>query len=217
MTPRVAVLTGDLIGSTEVAPEIVESAMAVLAGAAEDIAHWQSTASATRFTRFRGDGWQFALISDPWLALRAAIVVRARLRAASLPVTRIAIGFGTMNFCGSADLSDARGSAFEHSGRGLDTMRSAGWLTIAGDNISHKDQIIADLIDWQMTRWTPEQAEAAARYLGDDGVTLAEIGRALSISAQAVGYRLAGIGATQLRRDLRIWEEEMEFAPEAGR
>lgn len=214
MTPRVAVLTGDLIGSTEAGADALAAAMAEIAAGAAQISLWQSPAADTRFTRFRGDGWQI-LLMNPWLALRASVVLQARLRARQLPATRISIGLGAMSREGSADLSDAGGPAFERSGRGLDAMGRARRLAISLDKNAPLHSIIAGQIDWRMTRWSPEQAEAAALYLADSRATLEKIGQHLGISAQAVGYRLAGIGATQLRQDLQIWEDDIKLMPGA--
>ncbi|MDF1853853.1 hypothetical protein [Pseudooceanicola sp.] len=205
-----AVLTGDLIESSNAEPDAVERAMRILSATADSIAGWQGPPTDTRFTRFRGDGWQMMLSANPELALRAAIVLQASLRAAGpTPGTRIAIGLGHVDHFGSKDLSDARGTAFERSGQTLDSMGRTRRLTLAAPGLSPLADIIFDLIDERMTRWTPEQAEAAALYLLPDNPTLAAIAGPLAISPQAVSYRLGGAGGARLRKSLSDWEDEL--------
>ncbi|MFC2969138.1 hypothetical protein [Acidimangrovimonas pyrenivorans] len=211
--PRtVAILTGDLIGSTKADPAAVEQAMAVLASTAAEISAWQADGADTRFTRFRGDGWQM-MLTDPALALRAAVTLMARLRASETGLdSRLAIGIGRLDRAGSDDLSDAAGPAFERSGRALDAMKRADRMAIDGLAPTRLHRGLLALIDERMSRWTPEQAEAAALYLHPDNPTLSEIGAELDISPQAVSYRLTGAGAPRLRQVLRDWEDEVDFA-----
>jgi hypothetical protein len=201
-----AILTGDLIGSTRVAPSALEAAMGLLAEAAREVSAWTSGPD-SRFTRYRGDGWQMH-VAEPGRALRAALFLAARLRAADLGLaTRAAIGVGRIDSLGTASLADARGPAFEASGRALDRMGRARRLAIEGDGITALHRIVVDLLDERTTRWTRQQAEAMAPALSPDEPTLAEIAVPLGISAQAVNYRLAGAGAPAIRRALRGWEE----------
>jgi hypothetical protein len=191
-----AVLTGDLVGSTRFAPEAIERAMAVLSSAAPE----------GHFTRYRGDGWQ-AVVAPPARALRAALGLIARLAAEDgLPATRIAIGLGPVESLGTADLSDARGAAFETSGRALDGIGRAARLAIDGTAITPLHRAIVALLDERSTRWTPEQARAIALALAPAEPTQAEIAATLGISAQAVNYRLAGAGWNALRQAVSAWE-----------
>lgn len=206
MTEFAAILTGDLIGSTE-APEALEPTMARLAAAAEEIARWQT--SSTRFTRFRGDGWQMR--TDPELALRATFYLHACLRASEgLLNTRIAIGLGPVDSLGSADLSDARGAALTASGHALDKMRRTRRFAIAGRGVDTRDEIIVELIEGIVLRWTRPQAEAAALALPYPAPTLEEIGQELGISPQAVSYRLAAGSVQSLRDAITAWEDDRE-------
>jgi len=204
MTGSVAILTGDLIGSTD-APEALEPTMVRLAAAADEIACWQRASA--RFTRFRGDGWQIR--TDAALALRAAIYLHARLRATeSLLNTRIAIGLGAVESPGTADLSDARGAALTASGHALDKMRRTRRFAIAGTDVDSRDEIIVALIEEIALRWTRPQAEAAALALPYPAPTLEEIGQELGISPQAVSYRLSAGSVQSLRDAFTAWEDD---------
>ncbi len=205
-----AVLTGDLIDSTAAGTEATDEAMAILADTAEDISGWPD-AGPTRFTRYRGDGWQI-LVTPPKYALRATLVLTARLRAAATaPPTRIAIGVGPADSVGGNDLSDAHGPAFSSSGRALEDMLRGSRLNFGGKigpKTSRLHGVIVDLLDERTGRWTPEQAEAAAFALHPDEPTQAEIAGRLGISSQAVSYRLSGAGVATIRRALHTWEAE---------
>jgi hypothetical protein len=204
-----AVLTGDLIGSTKAAPASLEHAIDLLADTAGAVAGWLPPGEDTRFTRYRGDGWQM-VVAEPGLALRAVLLLSARLRAADLGLaTRAAIGIGAVESLGSGSLADARGPAFEASGRALDHMARTRRLAIEGEGVTALHRIVVDLLDERTERWTRQQAEAMqlALPLHKDEPTLAEIAAPLGISAQAVNYRLSGAGAPAIRRSLRAWED----------
>jgi hypothetical protein len=88
MTRIVAILTGDLIGSTAAPPEAVERSMRIIANCASEIG------PDTDFTRYRGDGWQLRLLR-PGDCLWACLLILARLRAEDGALgCRIAIGIG---------------------------------------------------------------------------------------------------------------------------
>jgi hypothetical protein len=203
---EVAVITGDLVGSTRHTPQKVDAAMQAIQATAADIASWQFPPTAPRFTRFRGDGWQICL-SQPRLSLRAAVVIQGRLIALGME-SRISIGIGAADTLGTADLSDAAGRAFELSGHGLDQIGDTGRLAIDKDSIQVEDQLIADLLGERMGRWTTAQAEAAAMQLASPGRirTLHEIGKQLKISPQAVNDRVRGAGCPVIAAVLRRWE-----------
>ncbi len=208
---KAAILTGDLIGSTEAPVIALERAMQALGETARALSAW--TGAETRFTRYRGDGWQMH-VAIPGFALRAALVIMARLRAADAGLaTRTAIGIGPIDSLGSASLADARGPAFEYAGHALDGMPRTRRLAIDGDEVTPLHRIVVDLLDERTARWSREQAEAMALHLAPDNPTLTDIAPRLRISPQAVAYRLAAAGGTVIRHALHAWEAE--FASEA--
>jgi len=211
MTPRqIAVITGDLVGSTGHPVETVDSAMQSIRSAAATVGGWQTPPRDARFTRFRGDGWQIYL-GQPALSLRAAMFVAATLRSGEFGMTtRLSIAIGRAENLGSRDLSDAAGPAFQQSGRELDKMPKTARISLAGTAVTDRDQIIARQMFERTSRWTPQQAEAMALYLHPDNPTLHHLAKMLGISPQAVNYRLGGGGATELRANLQSWEEVME-------
>lgn len=209
-----AVLTGDLVGSSGAGPVAVETAMTALVSATQAISSHGETN--TRFTRFRGDGWQLVL-ENPAISLWATIIMTARLRASDAGLaTRIAIGIGSVESLGSNDLGDASGAAFELSGRLLDRMPADRRLAIAGPKnpdqppfrqlVTPFHMAIFALLGHQTSRWTAAQAEAVALALEHGDETQARLAERLGVTRQAVQSRLAAAGLAALEPALRAFE-----------
>jgi hypothetical protein len=203
----IAVLTGDLVKSREAGSEAMENAIRILSATAHDLS--EMTDADTRFTRFRGDGWQLVLRSAGW-ALRACLLIMADLRASGIGVdTRISAGLGRYDSLGTTNLSDATGPAFFVSGHHLDLAPKRRRLLVAGGR--EQDQpwqtAIFDLIEHQVSGWTPPQAKAVAMALRDGQMTQADIADDLGITRQAVQIRLAGAGYAALENALRAFEQ----------
>lgn len=210
MGPIEAVLTGDLVASTEASPRAINKSMELLASAAGQIATWRISENTavgdTYFTRFRGDGWQI-LIPIGAFGLRAALLAYATLAAkAGLPDTRIAVGLSTVDEVPGPDLSDASGAAFEVSGRALLRMERGERLRVAGNRITPLRTAFIALLDDRITGWTVEQAAAMVLALPPDAPTQTIMAEQLGISPQALSYRLSGARWPAIRRILQEWE-----------
>ncbi|MCB2137535.1 MAG: hypothetical protein KDE08_16590 [Rhodobacteraceae bacterium] len=215
MTRIAAVLTGDLIGSTKGDPARAERAMAALEGAAKALSGWRDETE-TRFTRFRGDGWQILVEPANW-GLRAALFLKARLGAAGTGIdTRIAIGLGPVDEPGPATLAAARGVAFEASGRALDGMKKGAILVIDGAGVTGLHRAAVTLLAPLMQDWSREQAEAVAHAIEPAAPTLAQIAERLGITPQAVNYRLKAADYAAVDEALKLWESEAGAAGRGG-
>lgn len=198
-----AVLTGDLIGSTRMVPTRLEQAFTTLTSAAARIDGWQ--AYPTHFSRYRGDGWQIALLR-PQLALRAALFLRASLRAAGRDLsTRIAIAAGTGRPPQSPDLNTATGAVFVASGRALDAMEPQAQLTFAAGGALGAAVRLADALS---RSWTVAQARAIAPMLGPEPPTHFAVAESLSITRQAVEQALAAASYSALSEALALIEAD---------
>lgn len=191
MSRVVAILTGDLIGSTVATPEAVERSMRIIADCAGEIGH------DTDFTRFRGDGWQIRLLR-PGDCLWACLLILARLRAQDGALgCRIAIGIGEEYDTDASNLSTAMGPAFTASGRTLDQMKPDRLLAL-GSLPKKPDtfrQLAITVAAALAARWSREQAEAMALKLdvdspAGDRESNDRIARQLGITRQAVDARL---------------------------
>ena len=198
-----AVLTGDLIRSTRLGGRAVDFSLAALDHGADEIEGWGL--GATRFTRYRGDGWQVYL-SAAGQVLRASLFLAACLRAAETGLrTRIGAGVGAVDRLDD-DLARASGAAFVRSGRALDAMPRTRWLAIDGVGAGPWPGAVVDLADWIAARWSREQAEAVALALDPSEPPQAEIADRLGVSRQAVQARLAGAGFQALGTALAAFE-----------
>lgn len=191
MSRIVAILTGDLIGSTVAPPEAVERSMRIIADCAREIG------PETDFTRFRGDGWQVRLV-QPGDCLWACLLILARLRSEDEALgCRIAIGIGEEYDTDTRDLSTAMGPAFTASGRTLDQMKPDRLLAL-GSLPKQPDafrQLAVTVASTLAARWSREQAEAMALKLDVDSPagereSNDRIARQLGITRQAVDARL---------------------------
>ncbi|WP_071674995.1 hypothetical protein [Nioella nitratireducens] len=203
---QIAVLTGDLVQSTAAGASLTNKAIGRISSMAAITTGWPGN-NAGHFTRFRGDGWQFVVDRPAW-ALRALICVHAVLRQdEDGPISRIAIGLGPLDPVTGDDLSDASGPALVASGRALDNMDKAQVFAIVGKGVTPLHHAVLALVEDRVTRWTVEQAEAAAYFLSPTAPTLKSIAETLHISTQAVHARLKGAGAQSLRRAVEAWEQ----------
>jgi len=209
-----AVITGDIIGSTKAGPARTDRAIAVLAETAHEISNWLH--HDTRFTRFRGDGWQIYFAGQPGLVFRASLLLAARLRAADIGLaTRIAAGIGAVERLGDTGLSGASGEAFEMSGRTLDNMDRTRRIAIDGPGVTPWHEAGFEIADWMIRRWSREQAEAVALTLLNDGVAMAELAARIGVSRQAFEARLSSSGFRALDTALWVFDNET-FTGDAG-
>jgi len=192
-----AVLTGDIINSSGLGPRELESVRLSLISAVGTVRGWKRGLVKGQIEFFRGDGWQL-LVSDPAMAMRVGIFLRACLLASGLADTRVAIGIGGVEKSSSRKVSLARGPAFVLSGHALDNMtlyssiaieapKSAGlfasWLPVVG-------HLCSSLIE----QWTRRQAELVCAVIDPKRPDFETVAQTLrpAISKQAVAKGLRG-------------------------
>lgn len=191
---QIAVLTGDLVGSTQLSNAQLSAAFRLV-----------NAASPERVSRNRGDGWQVAL-TQPETALRVALRIRAALCGADPAfITRISIATGPSHQPIPDDLNEATGDVFVASGRALDDLPNGVTLAFAAGGAL---AAVARLADHISTGWTPAQAAAMYLALAPEPQTRAEIGDALGKSRQAVDQALSAAGYKALSDALKLIENE---------
>ena len=209
MDKLAAVLTGDLIGSTEAEPSQVERSMDVLAEAAAFIAK-ETRNHSTRFTRYRGDGWQIHL-EYPGDALWAAVYLNAALKTdPQCLATRIAIGLGAVAKLGAFGLGAAGGAAFTYSGHALDLMRASQTLTLAGETTDAIQRSLIDFMADRMSGWSLEQAEVVELMIRYGEPSQKAVADRLKITRQAVGARLQAAGYALIWRATGAFRDRHE-------
>lgn len=187
-----AVLTGDLVASTQVLPAVTDAAMDSLNASIKEISGWRDNLI-TGFARRGGDGWQVA-IADAALSFRATLFLLACLRR-DLPEieTRIAVAEAQdpLTPDNARDLNTAHGSAFTASGRLLEAMPRDQRLAHATGGAQAACFRLADHI---ARGWTQAQARALAEALPTDAGPRAEAAARLGISREAVNQALWAAG-----------------------
>lgn len=184
-----AVLTGDLVGSTKANPARVAAIFERLAEADGKISAWPGEESRPRLERFRGDGWQ-ALIARPAHALRAALLFAAAARSAGKDcATRVAVGVGPVTMLDPNSLGASDGAAFRLSGKLLERFPRHGLIAAdmsgqgAASPWARSTFAFAGLI---AADWTPKQAEVMRALLDLDPPTQAELADRASVTKQTV-------------------------------
>lgn len=164
-TRKIAVLTGDLVGSTALGPQKIEQAFEALKDCAEMQAAWMDGQS-LHFTRHRGDGWQVAL-PEPKYALRSALAFRAALRSLGSEFdSYIGIAEGEISKPLTKSLNDQTEPVFSDSGQILETIKSDKQLSVKlGHHAKGEVAANAILFDEISKSWTPAQAAPLLRML----------------------------------------------------
>ena len=200
---ELAVLTGDIVASSRLSSKDLDDVLSGVAASAEAAASW--TGGRARFERYRGDGWQ-CLGPSPVLSLRAALFIRAGLRALGRDLdTRISVGIGA-GTVPETGVAAASGPAFERSGAGLDGLgRAARFAVTPSDDPALAGAVFA-LADEISRRWTARQAEVFVHALPPDAPTQSVIGERRGFSQQMVAKHLRAGGDRALREAMAALE-----------
>jgi hypothetical protein len=206
MNHQAAVLTGDLIASTKAGQDAVDGAMAVLEGIAQHEA--RISGLDIRFARFRGDGWQM-YCPEATRVFRLTVLVLANLHSRpKLAQTRLAVATGAVSLpFPQSGLASARGEVFTSSGRELDGMANERLVFFSAEPDAKWQRPLFSYLDWQSSRWSPQQAEAVALAFFHNPPDPSRIADELGISRQAAKARLDGAGYEPL------WDANRPFNP----
>jgi len=101
----------------------------------------------------RGDGWQVAL-QQPEYGLRLALFLRAIVKSEFKTDSRVSIGTGPVDRLEPNNIIESTGSAFEHSGHGLEGLGKVRRLALCAQTEESRDRIIMSLLDCIVSKWT---------------------------------------------------------------
>lgn len=205
-TRKIAVLTGDIVGSTALGPEKLERAFDALRDCAEMQAEWMG--ESLRFTRHRGDGWQVAL-AEPKYALRSALAFRAALRAEGSEFdSYIGIAEGEVSGPLEANLNDETDDVFATSGQLLEEVKEQDFtikLAHASGGPIFAATLLADQISHE---WTPTQAAAILPMMHPTKtITYTKVAESLGKTRQSVTKSLDAARYPHLKLALGHIEE----------
>lgn len=196
-----AVITGDIIGSSELIATEREKLLRHLKATFSGISKYILTDKEENFEIYRGDSFQ-GRIAEKEKALLVSILIRASLRRMSSNHkldsqwdARIAVGLGEITQFGEK-ITESDGEAFQHSGRALDQMKKNDdrlKISCANEEWNEEWNVECILCDTIMKRWTTNQAEVIYPYLLR-GLTQEKLAREIGISQPAVRKRLVTSG-----------------------
>ncbi|TRO91302.1 hypothetical protein FKB34_13660 [Glycocaulis profundi] len=198
MADRCAVLTGDIVKSTEMSSSQVQAIMASLAEQAEIIRRWDGV-KVPELERSRGDGWQFVLPAPRW-ALRASLTMRAAVKQVDRAAdTRISVGIGQAYL--ASTLSSSEGPAFERSGRELERLKARRRMGFYADIPEPELRLCSALFgvcDALSASWTSRQAEIFTLLAAPDPPTVPHVSETLEVTPQAIQAHFAKSGGAPL-------------------
>lgn len=213
---RLAVITGDLIGSMQVAdPDAFRARLKQLLERAHE-----KYGAVTNL--YRGDGFQLALAGKV-NAFEVAVVLRTGLIARG-PDTRspdrgerwdarLAIAFGN----GRLSSRNQNSPAYVDSGRALDTMKEAHLCVAAGDEFLRLASGVAtDFVDATLNQLSPAEAEVLYYYFLDRG-SHQSIADRMGKKRPTVTQALHRAGYSLLDRYVRDMDALMRLSGEAGK
>lgn len=195
-----AVITGDIVGSSKLQANQRNRLLAILKSSFKTIGKILPGAVHAPFEIHRGDSFQ-GVLSQPEVALRAAIIIRASLRCGFeikqrryAVDARIAVGIGSIDFLPGGRGSEGDGEAFRLSGPTLDTMKGDRKLLVRSpwQDVNTELDIECALLDALLNRWSAEQAQAILGQIR--GLTQEGIAKEFGISQPAVRQRLKAAG-----------------------
>ncbi|PTY02428.1 hypothetical protein DB347_23775 [Opitutaceae bacterium EW11] len=164
-TKRYAVLTGDIVGSSDLSKDERQALPDWIRQAARETRKTFPEAVPLEIDIFRGDSWQL-LLTDVARCVRIALFLRCWLRAIGNVDTRIAIGMGGVDFVPKDRVSEGDGEAYRASGKALETL-SAGRNppSLGMDSAPDEVRVTLRLMDALAQGWTAKQARAVGGAL----------------------------------------------------
>lgn len=200
---QIAVLTGDIVASTDLEPSALGALFDELKVETARIFTWSE--GSAPFSRRGGDGWQLAL-EDARIALRAALALQCACKSHGVE-TRVSIAQGAYDLPFPLDLNEAFGDVFTASGRALDALPRHVLITHASAGPIGAAAALADQISQQ---WTKPQAAAVRLALDPASGARKDIAKVLGKSRQAVDQALRAAGFAAIERALDLIEESRD-------
>jgi hypothetical protein len=209
----IAVLTGDIIASTQLSPQELSRTRSVVERGALALRPRPGARAVCGTPQFfRGDSWQL-VVKEPRWALRAALMIRAQLIAQLEVGTRISLGVGTADHVDARRVSLSTGEAFTLSGRALDAM--TGYFDLTGAVPARAGELarwlpaLLHVCSTVVRTWTRRQAQIVSLALLPEEPTHEGIARSLQppVAKQTVSESLSGAGWRALLEALRAFED----------
>ncbi|MES2457325.1 MAG: sigma factor-like helix-turn-helix DNA-binding protein [Bacteroidota bacterium] len=188
-----AVVTGDIIGFTKLAPAKRKK---LIEDTSDLLKTWIK--EKTNAEIFRGDSYQVLFEQAKESISRSVQLVcwfkKHSDESNDIHIsTRISVGVGEVAYLGK-NVLNSDGEAFHLSGRNFDTMKNEEFLSVhTGDSEKNEGiEIILNFVNKYLGNWTIAQAEVIFLLL--EGKTQQEIAEQLNLTQPSVNSRLKSAG-----------------------
>ncbi|MCC2589816.1 SatD family protein [Chryseobacterium sp. MFBS3-17] len=176
-----AVITGDIINSQSIQPEIWLKALHEVFGGADE----------KRWEIYRGDEFQY-LLDDPAEAFSKSIEIKSKIKNIPGLDVRLSIGIGGHDFL-APKVTQSNGSAFVNSGRNFERIKAEKLnLSICSDHPEF-DEMMNLTFKWMsvgMDNWSVVSAEIVNIFIRDSDQNQEQVAQQLNISQSSVSQRL---------------------------
>jgi hypothetical protein len=202
---KAAVITGDVIRSSDVSSHQREALLMVLKNALQKSRNFLPDLNPEIF---QGDSFQGFTIEAIPHSLKTSIYLICQFLKAGFGL-RISIGIGEVTFStGSSLTSD--GPAFLLSGRNMEMLKKKGWqiaVHVPDENLQQEWDVHSGTLNYLLEKCTAPQAEALAHML--EGQTQQQAAESLGVKQPAIQQRLQAAGWPLLQTILHRFE--MQF------
>jgi len=207
-TGTIAVISGDLVNSSQFEPGRMEEIMTRLSRKL-DVLNDRKSDGNISFAISRGDSFQ-GIVENPLNALKIAIELKAFLNSyiaynsvatntSPIADVRISIGIGEASY-DLKSINISNGEAFQLSGRILDAMKSKDSkmeLTTSNDEINDEFKVHMMFLDSVTDRWSSASAEVIIFLLL--GYKERDIAVELNRSQAAINHRKKAAGWDEIQ------------------
>lgn len=201
------VLTGDLVGSSNLSPTALDEVRNFLQAVPGQFNAVFPKSIRKGVDIVRGDGWQMLML-ETRLAVRAALYVRFSLKARFEMDSRVAIGIGRVASLHRSSLAKSSGTAFQISGSSLDGMsadrRMAYVEEDADTRLAEAESLLLLWLDRLATEATKAQCSSLSGALLN--MTQPELARLEKVAQPTVNKKLRAAGWQDMEVILDHWE-----------
>ncbi|MDC7217618.1 MAG: SatD family protein [Spirochaetales bacterium] len=195
-----AVITGDIINSREVNPEVwIPRLKEALSDYGQEPRDWEI---------YRGDSFQTSVKASD--ALQAALLIKAAIKMEKKLDVRMAIGLGDIDF-DTNKITEANGKAFINSGEKFENLKK-NTLAIKSSNPEF-DQCMNVILDFAMliaNAWKPITAEVIQYAFKNPGLNQSQLASALHKKSQStISEALARGGYEELLNLLDLYQKKL--------
>lgn len=210
-----AVVTGDVVASSKLSGTPRRNLHEAMTVVSRSLRKAFKDSVPAEVDIFRGDSWQM-LVTDPALALRAALFYRASLRSrmqSHQSDIRMALAIGTIDFIPGNRVSQGDGEAFQLSGKALESMSRSVSMSfrLPGRSEERVLDVVVQLVDSLAAKWSDKQALAVTGSLqGWKQGKIANTCWQKPISQQAVAQHLDRAAWSSVEIGLTFFEETVQ-------